>query len=115
MQGIEILNKEPVMIQDDRLMIVGLMCIGITLILAGIMSKIENELLQNILFHIVVVCIFVGFILVTSYKDIKISSDRYQYEAIIDENVSIQEVYEKYNVIEQDGKKWILEDKECAE
>ena len=39
------------------------------------------------------------------------TNERNQYECIIDDNVSINEVYEKYNVIERRGKIWILEDK----
>ena len=39
------------------------------------------------------------------------TNERNQYECIIDDGVSINEVYEKYNVIERRGKIWILEDK----
>ena len=39
------------------------------------------------------------------------TNERNQYECIIDDSVSINEVYEKYNVIERRGKIWILEDK----
>ena len=37
---------------------------------------------------------------------------RYRYEAVISDDVSINDIYEKYEVINKDGKKWILEDKE---
>lgn len=36
---------------------------------------------------------------------------RNQYECIIDDSVSINEIYENYNIIEQRGKIWVLEDK----
>lgn len=39
------------------------------------------------------------------------TNERNQYECIIDDSVSINEVYENYNVIEQRGKIWVLEDK----
>ena len=53
----------------------------------------------------------VGFvILINKYPER--STGRYKYEAVIDDGVDIQDVYEKYKVIEKDGKKWILEDKE---
>ena len=35
----------------------------------------------------------------------------YKYKVIIDKSVSMIEVYDKYNVIEQDGKIWTIEDK----
>ena len=41
----------------------------------------------------------------------QVETDRKRYEAVIDESVSLIEVYEKYDVIEQRGKIWILEDK----
>ena len=37
---------------------------------------------------------------------------RYQYEVTIDESVSMTDVHEKYKVMGQEGKIWILEDKE---
>lgn len=39
------------------------------------------------------------------------TNERNQYECIIDDNVSINEVYDNYNVIERRGEIWILEDK----
>lgn len=39
------------------------------------------------------------------------TNDRNQYECIIDDSVSINEVYENYNVIERRGDIWVLEDK----
>lgn len=38
---------------------------------------------------------------------------RYRYECTIDKTAPFNEIYEKYNVIEQRGDIWILEDKEC--
>ena len=40
------------------------------------------------------------------------STGRYRYECLIDETVSMTEVYERYEVIEQRGDIWVLEDKE---
>lgn len=115
MQGIEILNKEPVMIQDERLCIAVMVVLSIAFISACVAMKIDNEVLGNGLVSVFIVCVVLALGIAIAYKTVEIPSDRYQYEVTIDENVSIQEVYEKYNVIEQDGKKWILEDKECAE
>lgn len=38
-------------------------------------------------------------------------SGRYEYQATIDDTVTFTELYERYDVIGQDGKIWILEDK----
>lgn len=40
------------------------------------------------------------------------TNERNQYECIIDDSVSINEVYENYNVIDRRGDIWVLEDKE---
>lgn len=40
------------------------------------------------------------------------TNERNQYECIIDDSVSINEVYENYNVIERRGDIWVLEEKE---
>ena len=115
MQGIEILNKEPIMMQDDKFAIIGIALLVIAGIFSFIAMKTKNDVLGNGCITVMVLCLIISLGVAIAYNTEKIPSDKYQYEAIIDENVSIQEVYEKYNVIEQDGKKWILEDKEGAE
>ena len=39
-------------------------------------------------------------------------SGRYRYECLIDDTVPYIEIYDKYDVIEQRGSIWVLEDKE---
>lgn len=50
----------------------------------------------------------------TQYID-SINTGRYRYEVTIDDTVSFNELQEKYDVIEQNGKIWTLEDKEVKE
>lgn len=83
------------------------------LFLAGVMFVITDhdaDLLTIIGAVLVLISIIGIVILVNKYPERP--TGRYKYEAVIDENVDIQDVYEKYKVIEKDGKKWILEDKE---
>ena len=40
-----------------------------------------------------------------------VQTGKYQYEVIIDDNVQFKDVIDKYNIVEQHGKIWILEDK----
>lgn len=42
----------------------------------------------------------------------EVPTGRYRYECTIDEDTSFAEVCEKYDVVEQKGDIWILEDKE---
>lgn len=83
------------------------------LILAGAMFTIMDKdggVLTMIGAIMVLISIIGIVILVIKYPERP--TGRYKYEAVIDEDVDIQDVYEKYKVIEKDGKKWILEDKE---
>ena len=112
MQGIEILNKTKVMMPNDNLVIIGLMLLGIAFILGGVAAKVENKVLTYISLGGFGLCILSALIITIVYKEVEIPSGRYQYEAVIDDDVSINEVYKHYNVIEQKGKIWILEDKE---
>lgn len=53
-------------------------------------------------------------VIITSITSLqkRVPTGRCQYEATIDDTVSFTELNDKYEVIEQRGKIWILEDKE---
>lgn len=111
MQGIEMLNRNMINEKPLWAWIILIVCMIFGVLCYALIETVISDVLA--IFGVVGIIMFtvVGFIALV-YSE---PTGRYQYEAIVDENVSIQEVYEKYNVIEQDGKKWILEDKECAE
>lgn len=44
--------------------------------------------------------------------DSNVNTDRYKYECAIDDSVSISELYDHYDVVEQRGDIWVLKDKE---
>lgn len=110
MQGIEILNKTEVTSKPTWAWILLIVCVIFGFVAYQFINEILGPTLDNICLITLIVCIVCG-IFALVYDE---PTGRYEYEVIIDENVSIQEVYEKYNVIEQDGKKWILEDKAGA-
>lgn len=112
MKGVEILNKEAIYSVPDYMGIVLAVSIGMLLVMLfiGLWNAFDGKVRETIICSIFAAISVIGIIISTfSYR----KTDRYTYEAIIDDNVSINEVYEHYNVIEKDGKKWILEDKEC--
>lgn len=113
MQGIEILNKTPVMVQPDWWNEGVLISIGLFIVFT-VLTFIFGENEHTVLTWLSIILAFVSIISVAVCGNIKVKNEdgRYRYETIIDDGVSIQEVYENYNVIEKDGKKWILEDKE---
>ena len=59
---------------------------------------------------LVLICLItsLGFSIFTSNH-----TGRYRYKCTIDKTAPFNEIYEKYNVIEQRGDIWILENKEC--
>lgn len=111
MKGVEILNmteiKEyPEICSKLALVMVILFLVGAVFVIAD-----QDAGVFTIIGAITVLISIIGIvILVIKYPEQ--STGRYKYEAVIDEDVDIQDVYEKYKVIEKDGKKWILEDKE---
>lgn len=111
MQGIEILNRTMINEKPLWTCIVLIVCMAFGALCYGLIEIVSSDVLA--IFGVIgtIVCIIIGFIALVYHEP----TGRYRYEAIVDEKVSIQEVYEKYNIIEQDGKKWILEDKEGAE
>ena len=65
---------------------------------------------------IAIVCIFIGLAMIVDNDPTKNEhTGRYQYEVLIDESVSFEAVLKKYDVVEQKGKIWILEDKDKDE
>ena len=63
--------------------------------------------------------VILGFISISSLISVLVISilspkhlTGYEYEATMDENVSMKEVYERYEIVEQRGDIWVLRDKE---
>ena len=110
MDGITILNT---IIVNDRADWVSftVLALGVICIVAFILTLTSNDN-RVIIFGIICLLAMIAMpIIVITSKSHWRTNERNQYECIIDDSVSINEVYEKYNVIEQRGKIWILEDK----
>ena len=108
MQGIEILNETKIHLPPMWCVIGFVICLGLLIILLKI-SDDTFGITDTILTALAcvatigaVVFLIVGFSNCDTVR---------QYEAVIHDDVSIEEVYDKYEVIERDGKKWVLQDK----
>lgn len=110
MDGITILNT---IIVDDRADWVSFIALtlGVICIVAFILTLTSNDNRVIIFGIISLLAIIATPIIIIASKTHWRTNERNQYECIIDDSVSINEVYEKYNVIERRGKIWILEDK----
>lgn len=110
MDGITILNTT---IVDDyaRWVLPTVLALGIICIVAlGLMLNSKDT--SVVIFGTIslLAIIITPIITITSKSHWRIN-ERNQYECIIDDSVSINEVYENYNVIERRGEIWVLEDK----
>lgn len=74
-----------------------------------ILSNTCNDVVGLVSF--IVIFTFIGAMLYIGISEPQVETDRKRYEVILDESVSLIEIYDKYDVIEQRGKIWILEDK----
>ena len=110
MDGITILNTIIVNDCADWVSFTTL-TLGVICIVAFILTLTSNDN-RVIIFGIISLLAMIAMpIIVITSKSHWRTNERNQYECIIDDSVSINEVYEKYNVIERRGKIWILEDK----
>lgn len=111
MDGITILNT---IVVDEcakwasiTTLALGIICMGTFLLMV-----ISSGGTDTICLGITSVLALIGAIIlaITSQSHWR-TNERNQYECIIDDSVSINEVYENYNVIERRGDIWVLEEK----
>lgn len=111
MDGITILNTT---IVDDyaQWMLPTVLALGLICIVALVLMLNSNDTGVVIFGTIsLLAMIAIPTIVITSKSHWRIN-ERNQYECIIDDSVSINEVYENYNVLERRGDIWVLEEKE---
>ena len=115
LEGIEILAQTEIMqtayaIECWSVFSFTLMILGFIVFLISIMCKNDFFMtcggIQLVLGMIAsIVCLLLSDIITEP-------TGRYEYQVTIGENVSITEFYEKYEVIDQNGKIWTIRDKE---
>lgn len=81
--------------------------LGVTfLILFSMLYTSKYESLFLVLGAISILCAFIIPLLL-----IKPIDNKFEYKVIIDDSVSINELYDKYNIIEKEGKIYTIQDK----
>ena len=110
MKGIEILTKEPILELSKTLSIICMILFAVFIIslICMFIFILEGYRKHIIIFAIISLVSLSSTLIIQSYTK---PTGRYKYKVTIDKSVSITEVYEKYNIIEQDGKIWTIEDK----
>ena len=110
MDGITILNTIIVNDCADWVSFTAL-TLGVICIMSFVLMLTSKDNRVIIFGIISLVAIIATPIIIIASKTHWRTNERNHYECIIDDSVSINEVYEKYNVIDRRGKIWILEDK----
>ena len=110
MKGIEILTKEPILELSKTLSIICMILFAVFIIslICMFIFILEGYRKHIIIFAIISLVSLSSTLIIQSYAK---PTGRYKYKVTIDKSVLMIEVYEKYNVIEQDGKIWTIEDK----
>ena len=111
-EGITILNQTEIIVLSYWFQI----CFFVGLIIAVgfmIVGIINIDKTCGVVLAITSLVMFVALLVMTWLSPVfEKPSGRYKYECLIDKSVSMTEVHEKYEVIEQRGDIWVLEDKE---
>lgn len=124
MQGVNILNTTEIL--GNPSWAINLISIGLFIATIGVIFMIITMIMDGaykftykttvtmavVSFLTIIVGLLVVIITSITSLQKRVPTGRCQYEATIDDTVSFTELNDKYEVIEQRGKIWILEDKE---
>lgn len=113
---IYILNSEPIMKIPNWLaivLIISFISLIIFIVIILIMSSKEIGSIETrlIIFYGLLVSVVSIMLCALACKKFKYPSGRYRYEVYMSKAVSISEIYDRYDVIEQRGEIWVIEDK----
>lgn len=114
MSGINILNMTQIMenpLYYDFLSTTGITCFIIELIILFISVIKGNPKIITVVIAIILFIVGLFLMIFSEIHKNTIPTGKYQYEVTIDENVSFVDLNNKYNVIEQRGDIYVLEDK----
>ena len=109
----EILYSEPITEAPSWLLVVLLIAVIFTFVAGTSYHETGSDFagIFATACGILSVCCFLYII----YANDKFETGRTRYEVILDEDYPVSKLYEDYIVKEQQGKIWILEDKEASE
>lgn len=111
MDGITILNTT-IVDEYAQWVLPTVLALGLICIVALVLMLNSKDTGVPIFGTISLLAMIAIHIIVITSKSHWRTNERNQYECIIDDSVSINEVYENYNVLERRGDIWVLEDKE---
>ena len=109
MNGIEVLSKSEIKtISTSSLLIMTFVCIFI--ILTGLFISISIfDVDENLAALVLSTALLVLFFMVS--KSLEKSTGKYEYKVTISDEVSLNEFYDKYEIVDQDGKIYTIKEK----
>lgn len=112
MAGVEILNQIPVTEAEMTIGLGWLMVIAIAILvfIAGIFAVFDSDDLDLGLVLGAVVAVGVTLVIMV-FSAKQVPTGEYQYEVVVEEEVNLHEFYDYYNVIEQRGEIFIVQEK----
>ena len=112
-EGVEILNKTKIMDSPNWVPPVIICLIIIALIVFCCELLLDDHFILSVIFGIIGIIAICGMVALCIVNP-KIHTGRYSYECIIEDSVSLNTISDTYEIVEQRGKIWILEDKEAV-
>ena len=113
MEGITILNQTEVMEPTPlavRVVVILMIIAAITCIAFFIVDYIMSSITCPVILGLISISSLISVLVISILSPKHLTG--YKYEVTIDENVSMKEVYERYEIVEQRGDIWVLRDKE---
>lgn len=110
-EGIEVLNKVPIMKPTPLADFVSIIS-AIIIVFAVITIICGAALYDNWIIGFGVCLILCSIIVIAIYGRKEMETGRYEYQCTISDNTSFMDMYEKYEVVSKDGELWTIIDKE---
>lgn len=109
LEGITVLNQEMIMAAPDWANVTMIVCL-IGMFVFFVVFLVSNNACINISFGIAAIACLL-FLMFGPAVISDVPTGRYRYEVTIDESVSFNDIYERYEIVEQRGDIWVLEEK----
>lgn len=104
-----ILNQEPIMQLPPFLEAV--FAIGFIVFIIGFVVLVKADSIAVMIGSGITSVLSLIIIASIAFVNPEVETGRYKYEVTFDDTLSVEEVYDKYEVIERRGDIWVLEDK----
>ena len=112
LEGIDILSKTMIKDTPNWASLMAVLSFGGLIVFIGlVITVIEDGYLPLFYIFIILILINGGLLWFSIDHFDSIDTGRYRYEVVVNDDVSLTDFYEKYDVVDQEGKIWTIEEK----